>query len=102
MSQKHFSFCLDGGSVVLLLTYIEEGVVVDFLRQEDHAGVAEGVLRAPVDGPGLLLLAVRDGGDGVALDTDAQPVPLAVGELRTELDAVLLPGRPALIGQPVG
>ena len=39
----------------------------------------DGVVTSSVYGPGLLFLAVGDGGDGVALDADGQSVPLGVG-----------------------
>ena len=70
------------------------------MSQEDDSSVADVVVLAPVDGPGLLLLAVGYGGDGVAFDTDPQPMPFAVGQLGAELDPVLLGRGPSLVCQP--
>lgn len=54
---------------------LEKGVVVDLLGKEDDSRVWDSVARIPQDGLVLLLLAVGNESDGVALQADAQPVP---------------------------
>ena len=69
-------------------THVEECVVVNLLSEEDDSRGADGVLALAVDGAVLLAAAVDDCSHGVALDADADAVPLAVRQVRAELESV--------------
>ena len=55
--------------------HLEEGVVVDLLRQEDDARGVDGVGRRALERARLLPAAVGHHRHGVALEADAQAVP---------------------------
>ncbi len=63
------------GQAEVLQVATEKGVVVDLLRQEDHAGGGDGVGGAPAQRARLLAHAVHDDGGAVALHAHAQAVP---------------------------
>ena len=59
--------------------YLQIGVLLDLLPDQDDSGRGQGVTGISGQRPVLLSLAINDGGHGVALHADAQPVPTVRG-----------------------
>ena len=82
-----------------LQTHVKECVVVDLLSEQDDSRRADGILALAVDGAVLLPPAVHDSGHRVALDADADAVPLAVRQVGAELEPVFGRVLLALVGE---